>query len=145
MSTERSVATRTTHGYVDRVVSEGAPLAAGSNGRFVELLRPAVVPALQPELADITARRAHGCARCTSRWAGLNTAHCTACHETFTTPGIFDKHRRGSKCLPPEAAGLVPTRRAYRCWATPRSPEMVWQSKSERLSLPPKANDPRLR
>jgi hypothetical protein len=91
---------------------------------------------------DVTARHAHGCARCANRWDGLSTAHCGACDETFSTPGVFEKHRRDCKCLPPQEAGLVLTRRAYRCWFTPRSPGMVWQSRSERLLVPAKGNDP---
>lgn len=64
----------------------------------------------------------HGCNGCSNRWGGLNTAHCAACHETFTTVTAFDKHRSGSHakgtrhCLPPEEAGLVLASRDYRCW-----------------------------
>jgi hypothetical protein len=98
--------------------------------------------AVRSRTADVTVRRAYGCARCESRWDGLRTAHCSACHETFTTPGVFDKHRRDGNCLPPQEAGLVLTRRAYPCWTTPSRPGMVWQSRSERLLVPPKGNDP---
>ena len=139
MTAERSAATRTTQEYVDRVVSEGAPLTAGRRSRLVELL---LVPVAQPDLADVTVRHTYGCAHCESRWDGLKTAHCAACHETFTTPGVFDKHRRNGHCLPPPDAGLLLTARAYRSWTTPSRPGMVWQSKSERLSSPPKVNDP---
>jgi hypothetical protein len=142
MNAERSAATPTTQECVDRVVPERAPHAAGRPSRMVELLRPALVPASQPDPTDVTVRHAYGCTHCESRWDGLKTAHCSACHETFTTPGVFDKHRREGNCLPPQEAGLVLTSRAYRCWATPRRPEMVWQSRSERLSVPPKANGP---
>jgi len=63
-----------------------------------------------------------GCAKCANRWSGLKTAHCGACHETFTTVGAFDKHRRGTyepdtrHCVAPPSAGLVKTNRAYPCW-----------------------------
>lgn len=137
MTAERSAATPTTQECVDRVVSEGAPPTAGRRSRPVELH---LVPVAQPDLADVTVRHAYGCPHCWSRWDGLKTAHCAACHETFTTPGVFDKHRRDSKCLPPPDAGLLLTARAYRSWTTPGSPGMVWQSKSERLSVPPKGN-----
>jgi hypothetical protein len=84
---------------------------------------------------------AHGCARCSRRWDGLNTAHCDTCHETFTTPGVFDKHRRDGQCQPPQDAGLVLAQRLYRCWTTPDRPGMVWPSRSERLSLSPEGDD----
>jgi hypothetical protein len=64
----------------------------------------------------------HGCNGCTNRWGGLNTAHCGACHKTFSTVAAFDMHRTGShakgtrSCLPPAGAGLVLGDRAYRCW-----------------------------
>lgn len=65
----------------------------------------------------------HACPRCKSRWGGLKTAHCTACHQTFTTVPTFDKHRTGSHhnntrhCLPPAEVGLVDAGRTYPCWA----------------------------
>lgn len=66
-----------------------------------------------------------GCAKCTNRWSGLNTAHCPACHETFTSPSAFDKHRTGNHaddtrtCLPPATIGLIKTDRDYPCWGWP--------------------------
>jgi hypothetical protein len=65
-----------------------------------------------------------GCSNCYSRWGGLKTAHCSACHKTFTTPWAFDKHRDGSHvtgrfCREPEAVGLVDAGRAYPCWGRP--------------------------
>jgi hypothetical protein len=62
------------------------------------------------------------CPRCSARWGGLKTSHCTACHETFTTVTSFDKHRTGShpvdtrSCLDPASVGLVSAGRAYPCW-----------------------------
>lgn len=51
-------------------------------------------------------------------------AHCTACCTTFTTPGNFDRHRRGEgdarACLGPASAGLVQVQRAgYVAWSMP--------------------------
>ena len=66
-----------------------------------------------------------GCARCTNRWTGLNTAHCGNCHETFTGPSAFDKHRDGSHsqstrhCLHPTTVGLIAAGRGYPCWGWP--------------------------
>lgn len=63
------------------------------------------------------------CPRCNAIWGGFKTAHCTACHETFTTVSTFDKHRTGSHpnstrhCLRPADVGLVDAGRAYPCWA----------------------------
>lgn len=61
------------------------------------------------------------CGRCAARWAGTNTAHCGAqCHETFTSPRSFDKHRLNGECRPPAAVGLVALERAgYIAWGSP--------------------------
>ena len=49
-------------------------------------------------MAQISTRKAgmHTCPRCPNHWGGLKTAHCAACHETFTGLTAFDKHRTGS-------------------------------------------------
>lgn len=63
------------------------------------------------------------CSRCDAWWGGLNTSHCSACHQTFTGLSAFDKHRTGSHanstrhCVAPESVGLVDAGRAYPCWA----------------------------
>jgi hypothetical protein len=60
----------------------------------------------------------HSC-RCGTRWAGTRTAHCGACHHTFTGIGPFDRHRRDGTCLNPADVGLVPIPgRQYRAWGT---------------------------
>lgn len=64
------------------------------------------------------------CCRCSGKWGGLKTAHCSACHNTFSTPGNFDRHRTGTHpggrwCLPPAEVGLVDAGRAYPCWGQP--------------------------
>lgn len=77
----------------------------------------------------------YGCARCPNRWGGLRTAHCAACHNTFTGLTAFDRHRTGSHthgtrtCLDPETAVdtnpksdqfgeliFKRTGRSYPCW-----------------------------
>lgn len=70
-------------------------------------------------------RLPHVC-RCGVRWGGWKTAHCTACHETFSTVANFDKHRQGPHsdvtpriCVPPAAVGLVDAGRDYPCWGAP--------------------------
>jgi hypothetical protein len=66
-----------------------------------------------------------GCARCPARWGGLTTAHCSACHRTFTTDAASQKHRAGSHergerhCLDPAKVGLVDAGRDYSCWGFP--------------------------
>ncbi|WP_217695735.1 hypothetical protein [Mycobacterium sp. SP-6446] len=76
------------------------------------------------QISDTQAGMA-SCARCQARWGGLRTAHCDACHETFTVVAAFDKHRaephtdRGRRCIDPAAVGLVDAGRAYRCWGYP--------------------------
>lgn len=66
-----------------------------------------------------------GCAKCPNRWGGLNTAHCSACHQTFTGITAFDKHRDGNHandtrhCVHPTTVGLVDAGRPYPCWGLP--------------------------
>ena len=68
---------------------------------------------------------------CSAEFAGFKTAHCSACHETFTTVTAFDKHRAGShasdtrNCLPPASVGLVNANRAYPCWTRPNTREEI--------------------
>ena len=65
------------------------------------------------------------CNGCNARWGGLRTAHCSACHQTFTTPTAFDLHRSGSHadetrhCISPADVGLVDAGRQYPCWGYP--------------------------
>lgn len=80
-----------------------------------------------PKVAQIPTVKAgmHACGGCPARWGGLNTAHCPACHATFTTVANFDSHRAGSHdrgarhCVPPATVGLVDAGRAYPCWMMP--------------------------
>ena len=67
-------------------------------------------PATQPPI---------GCSGCGTRWSGLNTCHCGGCHETFTSVGAFDRHRRGGKCLDPAEIGLVPANKPWTGWSWP--------------------------
>lgn len=81
----------------------------------------------------------HHCGKCPSRWGGYNTAHCGACHETFTGITAFDKHRAGSHaqgtrhCVPPQEVGLIPSDRTYLCWGLEGSKPPIVQI-SEPLS-----------
>ena len=76
------------------------------------------------------------CPKCRLGWGGLNTAHCTACHQTFTGISAFDKHRTGSHakdtryCLGPLTIGLVDAGREYPCWGFPGRDEVpdLWKS-----------------
>lgn len=70
---------------------------------------------------------AHVC-RCGSSWGGLRTAHCGACHETFTTVGNFDKHRRNGKCAAPTKVGLVAD--ANGRWTAAGANDEWWQKAS---------------
>lgn len=76
----------------------------------------------------MTRRLPHHCARCANRWDGYNTAHCGACHETFTGVEAFDRHRKGAyepdarRCVVPESAGLeLDPSRTYKCYRRSRS------------------------
>lgn len=35
------------------------------------------------------------CRSCERRWTGSAQAHCTGCHQHFSTVGNFDRHQRG--------------------------------------------------
>lgn len=37
----------------------------------------------------------HRCGNCPARWWGARIAHCSSCHETFSTVTAFDAHRVG--------------------------------------------------
>lgn len=59
--------------------------------------------------------------------------HVTAlCHQTFTAPSAFDKHRDGDHakgtrhCLPPGSVGLVDAGRQYLCWRWPGGEDDRW-------------------
>jgi len=64
---------------------------------------------------------------CEAWWAGANTCHCPACHETFSGVVTFDKHRSRGRCLDPRQIGLVLLDREYPCWgrrgALPLTPQ----------------------
>lgn len=75
-------------------------------------------------------RGAITCSGCDNWWTGLNSAHCSACHTTFTGIGGFDMHRRDYQCLQHATIGLIPADREWEGWQRPgtwtgpiRSPE----------------------
>lgn len=41
-----------------------------------------------------------GC-NCGRHWSGLSQAHCTVCHEHFSSVAGFDRHRTTGRCVPP--------------------------------------------
>lgn len=59
------------------------------------------------------------CGNCPQTWTGTKAAHCATCHETFTGPSHFDRHRHDGKCLEPAGIGLVLVERAgWTAWGT---------------------------
>jgi hypothetical protein len=59
-------------------------------------------------------------------------SHCTVCHETFTSPGNFDRHRSNFKCLSPASLGMVPREiEGHACWGF----EMDEESKAKMARL----------
>ena len=66
----------------------------------------------------------HTAACCGARFGGLNTAHCSGCHQTFTGMTAFDRHRDGSHttgrtCRTPDDVDLIDAGRSYPCWGSP--------------------------
>lgn len=59
----------------------------------------------------------HGCSGCDNTWTGMAMAHCPTCHNTFSTVGNFDRHRKDGKCITPKKAGLVQNKRGT--WRMP--------------------------
>lgn len=59
------------------------------------------------------------CPRCDAQWGGNSTAHCGACHHTFTGVTAFDKHRVRYKCVDPASVDLVDVGRKYPCFGSP--------------------------
>lgn len=48
--------------------------------------------------------------KCGASWTGMARAHCGGCHELFSGPSSFDKHRSAKKgyiCVDPASVGLV--------------------------------------
>lgn len=86
---------------------------------------------------------------CETWWTGLRTAHCTACHQTFTSITGFDMHRDGRHaddtrhCRPPQEAGLVDAGRDYPCWGRPRSASWNPQASRAHEARPPRCTDGR--
>jgi len=71
----------------------------------------------------LRASAATGCADCGAQWHGFKTCHCSGCHNTFTAPTAFDRHRVGShgggrRCADPAKVDLVDAGRNYVCWMT---------------------------
>jgi hypothetical protein len=76
----------------------------------------------------ITTQLPNMCGRCAQRWGGMNTAHCAACHRTFTGITAFDAHRRKGACESPIAVGLVENSRTYECFGYPSDPTREFPS-----------------
>lgn len=41
------------------------------------------------------------CSGCDRKWTGVRQAHCSGCHEHFSSPFTFDAHQKRGKCLTP--------------------------------------------
>jgi hypothetical protein len=68
------------------------------------------------------------CPECDTRWTGLLTCHCGACHRLFSSVRTFDIHRTGGRCNDPAALlnrngelRLIPiARQHWKGWGEPR-------------------------
>lgn len=49
------------------------------------------------------------CGGCATRWSGTVEAHCSACHESFSTPENFDKHHPRRTAAGKVACGIPAT------------------------------------
>jgi hypothetical protein len=50
------------------------------------------------------------CAGCHRSWSGIAEAHCMVCHEHFSAPTVYDKHRKGTACMSPAAMAEAVTK-----------------------------------
>ena len=53
------------------------------------------------------------CGGCGNTWMGLSRCHCSCCHQTFATVGVFDRHQVAARCIDP---AQIPARRAGGIW-----------------------------
>lgn len=60
--------------------------------------------------------------RCGKQWTGVSRAHCGACHETFNSVSLFDRHRKGRSCVACSDLGLVQTSGVWRDLRRPENP-----------------------
>lgn len=95
-------------------------------------------PAGGPKVAHSGPREGRITHSCGVWWTGLRTAHCAACHRTFVSVNVFDKHRnhdyethpRGA-CYDPVDRGLVERERVtklgtYTVWGEPAREGGAW-------------------
>jgi hypothetical protein len=73
--------------------------------------------------------------RCGAKWTARTTAHCAACHRTFASPGLFDRHRHthgdhGGCLNPASLTGKDGTRVMFHRDGMWRSPEMTEQERA---------------
>lgn len=59
------------------------------------------------------------CGGCERTWTGVRRAHCSACHETFNSPSLFDRHRTGHSCRSASTLGLE---NVAGVWMPPKRP-----------------------
>lgn len=79
-------------------------------------------------------RRACEQVGCPSPPVASKVCHCTVCHENFTTPASFDRHRHRGQCRKPAEAGLE--RKPDGRWGRPRQEvqatgESFWNARHE--------------
>lgn len=65
---------------------------------------------------------------CGKWWTGLSRSHCPACHETFSTDSVANRHRVGKpgidrRCVDPASVGLVAKEMPYGTLWTSPAPE----------------------
>lgn len=87
-------------------------------------------PSVGFERGSLIMAKPWACHGCDARWSGLAMAHCSVCHATFSSVGLFDKHRRAARCVPlPDDHRLVDG-----VW---RGPEMTEAQKAARYGAGP--------
>lgn len=65
-----------------------------------------------------------GCGGCSVTWTGLSRCHCAAdtCHVTLSGVSLFEQHRRGGRCTPPDQMTVAgePLRLVDGVWRGPQ-------------------------
>lgn len=65
---------------------------------------------------------------CDAWWTGLTTAHCSSCHNTFTSVANFELHRSSGECRQPKYIGLVPADKPWPGWSQPAAEIPWWEA-----------------
>jgi len=65
------------------------------------------------------------CAACGARWVGAERCHCAHCCATYDTELLYEAHRLGEICRPPQAFAQLEQRLDVWCQRTEALPRAI--------------------